>query len=83
MSELLVSPSPHIQSKRNTTALMNDVLIALLPAAYLLCLTGNIDNIWLCFLIAEFMSLLCSTIFLKKTLKDVDKKLSAQANTGY
>lgn len=32
MSELLVSPSPHIQSKRNTTALMNDVLIALLPA---------------------------------------------------
>lgn len=58
-------------------------LIALLPAAYLLSLTGNIDNIWWCFLIAEFMSLLCSAFFLKKTLKDVDKKLSAQANTGY
>ena len=51
-------------------------LIALIPSAYLLSLTGNIDNVWWCFLIAEFMSLLCSAVFLKKTLKDVDKKLA-------
>lgn len=51
-------------------------LVALLPAAYLLSLTGNVDNVWWCFLIAEFMSLICSTFFLRKTLRDVDKKLS-------
>ena len=51
-------------------------LIALIPSAYLLSLTGNIDNVWWCFLIAEFMSLLCSAVFLKKTLRDVDKKLA-------
>lgn len=51
-------------------------LIALIPSAYLLSLTGNVDNIWWCFLIAEFMSLIFSTFFLKKTLKDVDKKLA-------
>lgn len=52
-------------------------LFALLPSAYLLSLTGNVNNIWWCFLIAEFMSLVCSTFFLKKTLKDVDRKLAA------
>ena len=55
-------------------------LIALLPSAYLLSLTGNVDNIWWCFLIAEFMSLICSVFFLKKTLHDVDKKL--ESNTS-
>lgn len=55
-------------------------LIALLPSAYLLSLTGNVNNIWWCFPIAEFMSLVCSTFFLKKTLKDVDKKLAAPEN---
>ena len=54
-------------------------LIALLPSAYLLSLTGNIDNVWWCFLIAEFMSLICSTFFLRKTMKDVDKKLDTVA----
>ena len=55
-------------------------LFALLPSAYLLSLTGNVNNIWWCFLIAEFMSLVCSTFFLKKTLKDVDKKLAVPEN---
>ena len=53
-------------------------LIALLPSAYLLSLTGNVNNIWWCFPIAEFMSLVCSTFFLKRTLRDVEKKLSAR-----
>ena len=52
-------------------------LIALIPAAYLLSLTGNINNVWWCFPIAELMSLICSTFFLIKTLRDVDKKLAA------
>lgn len=51
-------------------------LFALIPSAYLLSLTGNVDNVWWCFIIAEAISLICSTFFLKKTLKDVDKKLS-------
>lgn len=55
-------------------------LIALLPSAYLLSLTGNVDNIWWCFLIAEFMSLICSVFFLRKTMHDVDKKL--ESNTS-
>lgn len=32
MSNFIVSPSPHIHSKENTTRLMRDVIIALLPA---------------------------------------------------
>ena len=55
-------------------------LIALLPSAYLLSLTGNVDNIWWCFLIAEFISLICSVFFLRKTMHDVDKKL--ESNTS-
>ena len=54
-------------------------LIALIPSAYLLSLTGDVNNVWWCFLIAEFMSLVCSVFFLKVTLRDVDKKLSAHA----
>ena len=53
-------------------------LIALLPSAYLLSLTGDVNNVWWCFIIAEFMSLVCSTFFLKRTLRDVEKKLSAR-----
>ena len=32
MSQLIVSPSPHVHSKENTTKLMRDVIIALIPA---------------------------------------------------
>lgn len=51
-------------------------IIALIPSAYLLSLTGDVSNVWWCFLIAEFMSLIFSSMFLRKTLKDVDKKLA-------
>lgn len=37
-------------------------LVVLLPAAYLLSLTGNLNNVWWAFPIAELMSL-CMTIF--------------------
>ncbi|MCQ2598711.1 MAG: MATE family efflux transporter, partial [Treponema sp.] len=45
-------------------------LLVLLPAAYLLSLTGNINNIWLCFPIAEVMSVGLSLIFFRKVYKE-------------
>lgn len=44
-------------------------LIVLVPAAYLLSLTGNVDNVWWSFPIAEIMSLALSVIFLKIILQ--------------
>lgn len=38
-------------------------IIVLLPSAYLLSLTGNINAVWWCFPIAEIMSLVISGIF--------------------
>lgn len=45
-------------------------LLVLLPAAYLLSLTGNINNIWLCFPIAEVMSVGLSLIFFRRVYKE-------------
>ncbi|QTQ14228.1 MATE family efflux transporter [Treponema parvum] len=47
-------------------------LIVLLPVAYILSLTGKIDNVWFCFIIAEVFSLLCCFLFLRRIY---DKKL--------
>ncbi len=51
-------------------------VVALIPAAWLLSLTGNVDNVWWCFPIAELMSLAASIFFLRKALKDMEKKLA-------
>lgn len=40
-------------------------LVVLLPVAYLFSLTGNVDNVWWCFPIAEAVSLTLCIIFLK------------------
>jgi len=45
-------------------------LVVLIPAAYLLSLSGNVDNVWWSFPIAELMSLAMSTYFLRAILKD-------------
>ena len=50
-------------------------LVALLPAAYLLSLTGKVNLIWLAFPIAEFISLVLSALFLYKIYKKVIKPL--------
>ena len=50
-------------------------LVALIPAAWLLSLTGNINNVWWAFPIAEVMSLIFSLIFFKKIYDDVIKVL--------
>ena len=52
-------------------------LIFLLPAAWLLSLTGKIDNIWWSFLIAEALSLVVSLILLKPVY---DKEIKTMAN---
>ncbi len=46
-------------------------LVVLLPVAYLLSLTGNVNYVWWAFPIAEFASLLVTLLFLVRINKDV------------
>lgn len=41
-------------------------IIVFLPAAFLLSRTGNVDNVWWCFIIAEFMSVAMSLFFMRR-----------------
>lgn len=52
-------------------------IFALIPAAYLLSLTGDVNNIWWCFLIAEVVSFVFSFFFLRKAMRDADRRLRA------
>ena len=54
-------------------------LIVLLPAAYLLSLTGSLDAVWFAFPIAELVSLVLNVFFLRSTLKAADLELSHRA----
>ena len=49
-------------------------LVALLPVAYLLSLTGVLGNVWWSYVIAEVVSVAASTVFLKKMFR---QRLSA------
>lgn len=44
-------------------------LVVLIPAAWLLSMTGNINNVWWAFIIAEIVSLILSAFFFKKLYK--------------
>lgn len=57
------------------TSLLRQI-VALIPAAYLLSLTGNVNNVWWSFPIAEVVSMIFSTLFLKKALSDMRIRLS-------
>lgn len=46
-------------------------LVVLIPAAYLLSLTGNVNLVWLSFPIAEIASLILSAIFLYRIFKTI------------
>ena len=46
-------------------------LVVLLPAAYLLSLSGNVNNVWWAFPIAELMSLVVTTIFLLRINRQI------------
>ncbi|MBQ7916994.1 MAG: MATE family efflux transporter [Firmicutes bacterium] len=50
-------------------------LVVLLPAAWLLAQTGELNLVWLSFPIAELASLVMNIIFLKKTMKSVEEYL--------
>ncbi len=50
-------------------------IVVLLPAAYLLSLSGNVNNVWWSFPIAEIMSAVMTTIFLIKINKDIISKV--------
>jgi len=51
-------------------------LILLIPAAWLLSLTGVVDNVWWAFPIAEVGSFILSTIFFRRLMKKVSAELS-------
>ena len=53
-------------------------LVILLPAAWLLSLTGRLELVWLAFIIAEGASMLLSIVFLRRTLKDADDNFRAR-----
>ena len=46
-------------------------------AAWLLAQTGRLELVWLSFPIAELMSLLMSTIFMKKTMRMANARMAA------
>lgn len=50
-------------------------LVVLLPAAYLLSLTGYVNNVWWAFPIAEVMSLTASLFFLGRVKREVIDKI--------
>ena len=49
-------------------------IVVLLPAAFLLSLTGRLELVWFAFPIAELMSLLMTSIFLRKTWRNLNAK---------
>lgn len=56
-------------------------LVVLVPSAWLLSLTGNVRNVWWCFLIAEGMSALCSVFFLRSAFRMVDRHFPDEARS--
>ena len=50
-------------------------LVVLLPAAYLLAQTGNVNNVWWAYPLAELMSVALSTIFLIRIYKTIIRNL--------
>ncbi len=50
-------------------------LAVLLPSAWLLSKTGRLELVWLAFPIAEFVSLIMSSVFLKRTMQAAKEKM--------
>lgn len=62
------------------TSIMRQVVV-LIPVAYLLSLTGNVDNVWWSFPIAEVMSFLVTLVCMVKTNKDIISKIGNEVAT--
>ena len=59
---------------RAVYSMINSIMrqvVVLLPVAYLLSLTGEVNNVWWAFPIAEIMSLTVTTLFLIKINRDI------------
>ena len=54
-------------------------IVVLLPVAFLMSLTGNLNLVWFAFPVAEGVSLILSAFFLHKTMKSAEKRI-AQLN---
>ena len=53
-------------------------LVVLIPAAWVLArVTGDVNQVWWCFLIAEVVSAVISVLFFRKVYRDVVVPLSA------
>ena len=50
-------------------------LVLLLPVAWLLSLTGNLDAVWYSFFIAEVCALVLATLFFRRTYKNKIQRL--------
>ena len=50
-------------------------VVALIPAAWLLSLTGDVNNVWWSFPIAELVSLVASFFFLRSAIRGVEQTL--------
>ena len=50
-------------------------LLWLLPVAWLLSLTGNLDAVWYSFFIAEVCALVLATLFFRRTYKNKIQRL--------
>ena len=50
-------------------------VVVLLPVAYLLSLSGNVDLVWWSFPIAEVVSMICSLLFLAHTNRKIFKPM--------
>lgn len=57
-------------------------LIVLIPVAYLLSLTGNVNNVWWAFVIAEVVSLTITIIFFRKVNKEIFGDWKEEENYG-
>ena len=61
------------------------LVAVLIPAAYLLSLTGKLELVWLAFPIAEVVSLLFSAVFLRRTYRQTGisvKRVPMPEQTG-
>ena len=50
-------------------------LVVLLPVAYLLSLSGNVDNVWWAFVFAEMASIIITMVCFNKIYRDRIKPL--------
>ena len=53
-------------------------LVVLLPAAWLLAQTGRLELVWLAFPAAEIVSVTLSAIFLRRTMRSAQARISAR-----